>query len=350
MPLVTQHSRQLLKRSIISGATPSVFTGSTNHTDGTWGINDIYAGEMFWNMDDKKLWLGWENSSGNTGVDLIYPQNSSTGSCQTDFYTNNIFPCNPISPLNLIWTDNVNDYDEVIIGTNFISMLSSNIVSNGFSKFELTTTPTINLTCDDTTDLSRIDMSKQIELETIDIAATYRNYININDVTGVGIELLSEDSPNSTQAQINLTSTAALPNISLRTTGLADFSEINIEDDRISLNVNINSFLDITTPLITIQNDDGGNYQNNILIQDDDNGIRIRANGIGVGATSTISLSTTGGVSQIGLGADFIDITLQAFADDAAAGVGGLTLGNMYQTDGTGAAPLNVAGIVMIKQ
>ena len=41
---------------------------------------------------------------------------------------------------------------------------------------------------------------------------------------------------------------------------------------------------------------------------------------------------------------------LPAFADDAAAGVGGLTVGMMYQTDGTALNPLNVAGIMMIKQ
>lgn len=43
-------------------------------------------------------------------------------------------------------------------------------------------------------------------------------------------------------------------------------------------------------------------------------------------------------------------LSLSAFADDTAAGVGGLTTGRLYQTDGTGAAPLNVPGIVMIKQ
>lgn len=41
---------------------------------------------------------------------------------------------------------------------------------------------------------------------------------------------------------------------------------------------------------------------------------------------------------------------LPSFADDAAAGVGGLTAGKKYVTDGTGAAPLNVAGIIMVKQ
>ena len=39
-----------------------------------------------------------------------------------------------------------------------------------------------------------------------------------------------------------------------------------------------------------------------------------------------------------------------AYADDAAAGAAGLGKDQVYQTDGTGAAPLNVAGILMVKQ
>lgn len=42
--------------------------------------------------------------------------------------------------------------------------------------------------------------------------------------------------------------------------------------------------------------------------------------------------------------------SLSAYADDAAAGVGGKITGEFYQTSGAGAAPLNVAGIVMVKQ
>jgi hypothetical protein len=41
---------------------------------------------------------------------------------------------------------------------------------------------------------------------------------------------------------------------------------------------------------------------------------------------------------------------LDAYADDTAAATAGLVGGALYQTDGTGASPLNVAGIVMIKQ
>lgn len=42
--------------------------------------------------------------------------------------------------------------------------------------------------------------------------------------------------------------------------------------------------------------------------------------------------------------------SLPAFDDDAAAGTGGILTNMLYQTTGAGAAPLNVAGIVMIKQ
>ena len=43
-------------------------------------------------------------------------------------------------------------------------------------------------------------------------------------------------------------------------------------------------------------------------------------------------------------------VTLPAYNDDAAAGVGGLVAGKLFQTTGAGGAPLNAAGIVMIKQ
>jgi hypothetical protein len=45
-----------------------------------------------------------------------------------------------------------------------------------------------------------------------------------------------------------------------------------------------------------------------------------------------------------------IKTSLSAFDDDAAAGVGGLVAGDLYQTTGLGAAPLDAAGIVMVKQ
>ena len=43
-------------------------------------------------------------------------------------------------------------------------------------------------------------------------------------------------------------------------------------------------------------------------------------------------------------------IGVPAYADDTAAGTAGVQAGSIFQTDGTGAAPLDAAGIVMIKQ
>ncbi|MBN88504.1 hypothetical protein CMO95_02825 [Candidatus Woesearchaeota archaeon] len=42
--------------------------------------------------------------------------------------------------------------------------------------------------------------------------------------------------------------------------------------------------------------------------------------------------------------------SLPAYADNAAAVAGGLAAGKLFQTTGTAANPLNVAGIVMIVQ
>jgi len=104
MSLKIQNSRQLLKRSTVSGATPTVFTGSTDFTDGSWGVDDIYGGELYLNMTDKKLWFGWE-TTGGTGVELIYPQagtpgpsfTGGSGNCITDFYLTNMHGCSPIT-------------------------------------------------------------------------------------------------------------------------------------------------------------------------------------------------------------------------------------------------------------
>jgi hypothetical protein len=104
MSLRIQNSRQLLKRTNVSGATPTVNTGSTQHTDGTWTVDEIYAGEFYWNMEDTKLWLGWEDISGTTGVELIYPASftgNTSATCISDLYISNLHGCSPIT----IWDD-----------------------------------------------------------------------------------------------------------------------------------------------------------------------------------------------------------------------------------------------------
>ena len=56
--------------------------------------------------------------------------------------------------------------------------------------------------------------------------------------------------------------------------------------------------------------------------------------------TTVFTIKTNGIINEV----------LPAYADDADAGANGLVAGDRYQTSGAGSAPLNVQGIVMIKQ
>jgi len=70
----------------------------------------------------------------------------------------------------------------------------------------------------------------------------------------------------------------------------------------------------------------------------------LNVNDINCNNVSTIGITAEGITTFEGS----IIAALPSFADDAAAS--SLAQGRLYQTDGTGAAPLNVAGIVMRKQ
>jgi hypothetical protein len=77
-----------------------------------------------------------------------------------------------------------------------------------------------------------------------------------------------------------------------------------------------------------------------------------------VDITGDVSIASSGAsVSSIFLTQDIGDGTagifiagIPAYDDDAAAGLAGLTSGVLFQTTGLGAAPLDEAGILMIKQ
>lgn len=54
--MATQDSRIRIKRSTVAGATPTV-APSSDHTDGTWSVNDIYIGELYLNDTDQRLFV-----------------------------------------------------------------------------------------------------------------------------------------------------------------------------------------------------------------------------------------------------------------------------------------------------
>lgn len=89
--------------------------------------------------------------------------------------------------------------------------------------------------------------------------------------------------------------------------------------------------VEVANTVITIQTENSGGDKIEIIV-----------------TTTNISI-TVNGANKITIGSQ-ISMVLPSYDDDAAAGVGGLVAGNTYQTTGAGAAPLNVAGIVMIKQ
>ena len=73
MSLNPLDGRMRLKRSLLSGSTPTIGP-STDHTDGTWTATTmIYPGELYYNVPDDRLWIG-----NTTGVSEIVSQPSGT--------------------------------------------------------------------------------------------------------------------------------------------------------------------------------------------------------------------------------------------------------------------------------
>jgi hypothetical protein len=273
MSLKIQNSRLLLKRSTISGATPTVFTGSTDYTDGTWGVNDIYGGELFLNMQDKKLWFGYD-ISGGTGVELIYPQGSTSGSCLTDLYVSNLYGCSPIN----LW-------DNITVQTG--------------------------VTINSADGLCNINM----------------------DFTGIG-----EISLNYNDGNTNSILTCG--------NGITTYVEDIGSGDYCWLQQGTQG-IDITFPTSTSLILDGRPGDSTDSFQLVAEGVIKMTGGINAPNPSYLFIQD----GNINL--DSINISMPnipSYDDDADAAASGLTSGSIYQTTGGGASPLDVPGILMIKQ
>ena len=58
--MATQDSRIRIKRSTVALAQPTA-APSTDHTDGTWSVNDVYIGELSLNDADQRLYIRTTN-------------------------------------------------------------------------------------------------------------------------------------------------------------------------------------------------------------------------------------------------------------------------------------------------
>jgi hypothetical protein len=82
--MIIQDLRYLIRSSSLAGLVPYVSNSSSFNFKNT-PVNQINPGEFFWNQEDKKLWLGYQDASNNLGVELIYPQ-PVTGGSGTDVF------------------------------------------------------------------------------------------------------------------------------------------------------------------------------------------------------------------------------------------------------------------------
>ena len=108
----------------------------------------------------------------------------------------------------------------------------------------------------------------------------------------------------------------------------------------------------VSTPLFVTQGSlfswTGDTNGNGITIDDTNNEITLQSSGVvrigSVSGGNNTKITIDDVNEQITIG------NIKAYDDDAAAGTAGLTAGMVYMTTGSGSAPLNTAGILMIKQ
>ena len=70
-----QDSRHRIKRSNLTGVVPTAHTASTDFTDGTWLNTDLREAEFFYNIPDKKLWIG----TGTSSIEIAQIGSTSSG-------------------------------------------------------------------------------------------------------------------------------------------------------------------------------------------------------------------------------------------------------------------------------
>jgi len=113
-----------------------------------------------------------------------------------------------------------------------------------------------------------------------------------------------------------------------------------------SPNTNLKAGVDMT-PLKT------GDYNNKIRPEIDTaittSTAGVEANTLAI-AVNSLDITLKAPITDASLLGTIKMTDLPVYADDAAAGVGGLVAGTLYQTDGSGGGGSFAAGILMIKQ
>jgi len=301
MSKVTQYSR--ISHHTLAGSASATFSvpASEDFTDGSWSIYDLALSEIGINEDSKKAYIRindevkeFEFIGGTAGGESLSDTlvvGNTTGA--NDIIVDNDRLIKTTDTGFIQFGDTGADLNAIIInnGGDGVTIPAN---SFGFSGVDPYWTSQV------------VDISGITDTISLDPQGL-----------GNGTGILSEDTTNNQSSQLNITPTDQ--SLNLYDTTFTNYN-VGLENAYLSFSNAINSKI-------------------------------VAQNIAGISSAKVeVSVDLTVDKSQIDILADTTNMSLPAYADDATAGTASLTTGTLYQTDGTAPSPLNVAGIVMIKQ
>ena len=335
----TEYSRLLLKRTGTPGVVPTIPTGNTLST---FIDTDTFIGEIFVNVDDDNAWIRTNNGqipilvSGSTAASLASTLlvGNQTGAIDIEIDSNQVIR----NPLSLTPDDAY-----ISVGTtarpNEIRLQSADLSTNLLA----------NVVID----------NSQIQMSSNDATATTTALISCS-TNGGSVYDFSDIGGN-----VNISS-SLLPNPQLF---FSTFNNPTFQTSTYLLSDTLHTFqsqdptltttqtLTLSAPGFFTQAINVGATSTSNISSDTTTGNRLQTQDTKLSTSTQIDMSlATGDVSIICSGdltfapanGDMIFSNLPAFANQAAAVAGGKVTGDVYRTNGAGAAPLNVAGIVMV--
>lgn len=336
----TEYSRLILKRSSTPGQVPTI---PLLNTLDTFTDTDTFVGELFANVNDDSVFIRTNNGQIPIIVGGSPPASSlaatllvgnQTGASDIEIDSNQVIR----NPLSLTPDD-----ASISIGTtarpNEIRLQSS----------DLTTSELANVVID----------NGSIQMNANDATATTTAFLQCSFNGGVLYDL--SDAGYNVNISTSLGPTpqifsSVFNNTTFQTSNIFisdNLTQLTNQDPTLTTTQTIQlSALGFFTQAVNV----GASSQANIS-SDTFTGNRLQTLDTTLGtttqidmslATGDISIQCSGDLTLAPSNGDMIFSNLPAFANQAGAVAGGKVPGDVYRTNGAGAAPLNVAGIVMV--
>lgn len=299
MATINEQRRLILKRSAIPGTIPTV--PAVDNID-TFTATDIFKGELFYNIPDNILY-----TRDNTGIVIV----ASGGPGPTYvYYTENTTPGSEDGKIEIV-SGVENAKVEVKTG-NEVILFAEDTSTTTYTQIDTVPTSCAILTTNGSNSSQLINNTNNTTLRSGDGTIISKVYLTSAGDAELsvqnGSDLHKVICQDGTGVQISSTNGVSSTGLNLVPSG--GFSVSNVTT------IGESGAISISTDEIDFISDNGSNH-------------------------FEMKIKSSKGVNMS---------FLPSYNNDTAAGLGGLTTGDLYQTTGSGAAPLNVAGIVMIKQ